>query len=295
MSFRRTDSGLSSMHKFLGVDAVVFVEGGATAFTLQQVYAGSYSAQADDIKYWQVVFSNFAPARNLHFRAVGSKGTIKEIAALILSGKVTRVLAAMDRDFDHLNNSLPRSGGIFHTLGYSWENDVWTEAVVLAAFKRFSNIPEAEKAVAKEIFEHFGQARRKLRHCVAADVMLASQGLQLLHRDKFRKVCRPSKNGPPSFSQSAARAVVTEASRKARPHRIMSKPVADPVRDCYGHLWGFFGYHLLVHVLRKYCRVRVTPKELLVPAVIDSFRGVLKSDALLANHYSPMFAATNWN
>ena len=63
MSFRRTDSGLSTMHKFLGVDAVAFVEGGPTTFTLEEVNAGSYTAQANDLKYWQIVFSSFEPKK----------------------------------------------------------------------------------------------------------------------------------------------------------------------------------------------------------------------------------------
>jgi hypothetical protein len=68
-----------------------------------------------------------------------------------------------------------------------------------------------------------------------------------------------------------------------------------PLRDCYGHLIEAFGYHVLVHVLRKYCKLRVTPKELLVPAVIDSFSSIIKSDASFAAHYSPMFAAVTWS
>jgi hypothetical protein len=294
MSFRRTDSGLSTMHKFLGVDAVAFVEGGPTTFTLEEVNAGSYTAQANDLKYWQIVFSSFEPTRTVHFRAVGSKETIKEIAALITAGKITHVLAAMDRDLDHLNNSLLHGAGVFHTLGYSWENDVWTDAAVIAAFKRFSNVPDAEEAAAKDITEHFAKVRRKLRHCVRIDALLVSNRLQPLPREPLRGTVRPSKSHPPDLSATALRGLVKETTKKARPCHIVGRPATEPLRDCDGHLLEAVGYHLLVHVLRKYCRLRVTPRDLLVPAVIDSFSSLIKSDPSFINHYTPMFAATTW-
>ncbi len=294
MSFRRTDSGLSTMHRFLGVDAVVFVEGGASSFTLEEIYAGRYSAQADDLKYWQIVFSTFAATRSVHLRSVGSKKTIREIAALIVCGKVTHVLAAMDRDLDHLNASLPLGAGTFHTLGYSWENDVWTGEVVLSAFRRFSNVPEAEGPASKEIRAHFARARQKLRHCVRVDAMLAAKGLRPLRREKFRRLLRPLKSHPPGFSRSAARALVKEASVRVRPQRLTGGPTHDTLRDCDGHLLGAFGYHLLVHVLRKYCQFRVTPKDLLVPAAIDAFAAALASNPLLTPHYSRQFAPVKW-
>ena len=138
------------MHRFVGADAVVFVEGVKASFTLEQISAGSYSPQADDLKYWQIVFAKFAPARILHSRAVGSKNTIREIGLLIVSGRVAHVMAAMDRDLDHLTGALPSGAGIFHTPGYSWENDVWMDAVVLATSKRFNTVPEAERQPKKK-------------------------------------------------------------------------------------------------------------------------------------------------
>src|ERR1700737_2950464 len=126
MSFRRTNAGMSNLHLFHGVDAVVFVEGGHGSFTLDQLSQGFYNNQAYDIKYWQIVFASFAPEKNFHFRAVGSKDSINELMNLIVSNKVKHVLVARDRDFDHLTGALRPSPGIFYTIGYSWENDVWT-------------------------------------------------------------------------------------------------------------------------------------------------------------------------
>lgn len=295
MTFRRTDSGLSRMHRFLGVDAVVFVEGGKTSYTLQQVGSGSYTAQADDLKYWQVIFSKFATGQALHFRAVGSKNTIREIGLLAASGKITHVFAAMDRDLDHLNSSLPNGPGTFHTAGYSWENDVWTDAVVFATFKKFSTVPEAEKAAEREISGQFALIRRKLRHCVRVDALLVANSLQPLHREKFNKVVLPVKSGPPTYSARAARLLVKEGRQKARPQRVSrAGPAPDTLVDCYGHLIENFGYHLLVHILSKYCKLKVTPRDLLVPAAIDAFSEALNSNGRLTAHYAPLFSRITW-
>jgi hypothetical protein len=292
MSFRRTEAGLSTMHRFLGVEAVVFVEGGKVSFTLQEVSGGSYSGQADDLKYWQIVFAQFCPGRPLHFRAVGSKNTIKEIAVLVSTGRVGHVYAAMDRDLDHLNGSLTKGTGVFHTLGYSWENDVWTHSVVFAAFKTFNTVPEAEKAAATEAEEQFCFMRSKLRHCVRADAALAASNLRPLLREKFAKIIRPVPKASPALNARAAKSLIREGRLKARPARAMAPGVVvHPLRDCYGHLIETFGYHLLVHLLSKYCGIKTTPRELLVPAAINAFSATLGKDADLTAHYAPMFSA----
>ena len=201
----------------------------------------------------------------------------------------------MDRDLDHLNGSLPIGPGTFHTAGYSWENDVWTDMIVFATFKKFSTVPEAEKAARREINEQFALMRTNLRHCVRADALLVANALQPLHREKFKKVVLPAKGGPPTYSARAARRLVKEGREKARPHRVSrTGPAPETLVHCYGHLLENFGYHLLVHVLSKYCKLKVTPRNLLVPAAIDAFSKTLNSNGRLTTHYAPMFSRAAW-
>src|SRR6267378_8219817 len=99
MSFRRTNSGMSNLHLFHGVDAVVFVEGVPTSFTLEQLEQGLFNNQAEDLKYWRIVFTTFVNGKTFHFRAVGSKNALIELSTLIISKQIRRVIVAMDRDF----------------------------------------------------------------------------------------------------------------------------------------------------------------------------------------------------
>ena len=280
------------MHRFLGVDAVVFVEGGASTYTLQEVEKGSYNSQADDLKYWQIIFTSFASRGKFHFRAVGSKTTIMEIAALIASGQVHHIFAAMDRDFDNLVGAIPKVAGVFYTLGYSWENDVWTSAVVFATFRKFNTAPGSEDAAKKEIEEAFLMFSKRVRRGVCVDAILAKNNLEPLAREKFVKVVRPVKGGPPALAATAIKDLIRKHRLNTRPARVFGGGIkVDVLGDCQGHLLENFGYHLLVYVLSKYCKIKTTPRDLLVPAAIDAFSYVIQINSALKMHYSGLFSA----
>jgi len=283
------------MHLFLGVDAVVFVEGGKMTYTIEQISQGLYNPQADDLKYWQIVFMAFAGQRTFHFRAVGSKRTIKELAVLITGNQVKHILVAMDRDLDHLAGTLPVGAGVLSTLGYSWENDVWTSEVVFATFKKFNTSPQTEIQAKNTIEDEFAKARSKLKCCVLADAILRFNKLDPLPRAKLEKIVRPSASGPPTISLETAKSIIRTQRLKVRPTRLRGPKVRpNTLRDCYGHLLANLGYHVLAHVLKKFCGISVTPKQLLGPAAIDAFATLLPRDQALTSHYNSMFGAINW-
>jgi hypothetical protein len=291
MSFRRTNAGMSNLYLFHGVDAVVFVEGGGEAFTLEQLSQGLYNNQAYDIKYWQIVFGSCAPTKKFHFRAVGSKNSINEIVNLIVANNVKHVFVARDRDFDHLTGILRPSPGIFYTSGYSWENDVWTAPIIFETFRKFSSVPDNEIAAKQLIDSEFANLAAGLRGCVRADAVLSFNKAEPLLRSKFAKIVRPTHNGPPTLVKANARSLVREQRLKIRPHKLKGPSVkVHPLRDCYGHLLETFGYHLLAHALAKLSKLKTLPKELLIPAAIDSFAAHLKTNIALLAHYNPMFA-----
>jgi hypothetical protein len=290
MNFRRTNSGLSNLHLFHSVDAIVFVEGGNVTFTIDQITEGRYNSQANDIKYWQIIFETFEPSKAFHFRAVGSNNTIDEIARSIASKEITHVFVARDRDFDHWHGTLPAGPGIFYTIGYSWENDVWTPPVVFATFKKFSNAPDSEIEALKLIDSEFAKMYRSMTGCVRADAILTFNKADGIPKTELIKVVRPSQTGPPTISRETVRALVRARRLKTRPQRLIGpKNRALTKVDCFGHLLESFGYHLLVHVLKKFCGLRTTPRELLVPAAIDSFASSVTANKVLSGHYGQLF------
>jgi len=129
LSFKRTDSGLSNMHLFVKVDAIIYVEGGETSYSLEDIKSGKYNKSSVDITFWRALFHYFLPGKKYHFRAVGSKSSLLELKELISKNLISNVYIAMDSDFDRHQNSRRKKKGIFCTHGYSWENDVWKPSV----------------------------------------------------------------------------------------------------------------------------------------------------------------------
>src|SRR6185437_15614878 len=133
MSFHRTPGGLFNLRYFLKVDGVIYVEGGES-FTAEQIMNGSYTAESHDIHFWRTVFRACGSSLKLAFRAVGSKTNLQKLARLVDNGEVTGTLVAMDRDYDHLFGNKISSPQVLYTYGYSWENDVWTTAIIEELF-----------------------------------------------------------------------------------------------------------------------------------------------------------------
>src|SRR5260370_4223455 len=271
------------------------MEGGTSCYSLKELAQGSYNAQADDLKYWQIVFTAFAGERTFHFRAVGSKTTIRELAGLILGGQVKHVLIVMDRAFDHITGSLPTGPGVLSTSGYSWENDVWTSPVVFAAFRKFNTSPEVEPQAMTLIEQEFARVNSKLRCCVRADAILSFNNLEPLPRDKLKKIVRPVRGGAPTIALPFAKSLVRTRRLKTRPRRLFGPKVKlTTLADAYGHLLQAFGYHLLVYVLSKFSGIKTTPRQLLVPVAIDAFAVQLQADPALKLHYSTLFGSIKW-
>src|SRR5665213_77182 len=137
MSFQHSPAGLSNLHIFSRVDAIVFVEGGESR-SIADVRSGKFDSISSDVAFWQRCFSELGPPIKLQFRAVGAKPTLLDLAREVAQG-VTGVYVAMDRDFDHLMGQAIRAPGVLYTFGYSWENDVWTEMVIEEVFYTLCN------------------------------------------------------------------------------------------------------------------------------------------------------------
>ena len=57
MSFTRTNSGLSNLALFHGVDLIVFTEGGEESYSYEDVLASKFNERSVDIKFWSGIFS----------------------------------------------------------------------------------------------------------------------------------------------------------------------------------------------------------------------------------------------
>ena len=292
MTFHRTPSGLSNLHLFYQADAVVFVEGGEN-YSLLEVTQGKYNAHSHDVKFWATLFSHLLPTRRCQFRAVGSKASLVALVDYVLEHRVQRVFVCMDRDLDHLTSRAQSAPTIVRTFGYSWENCVWTKEVVLAAFRKFNTSDPDTSQAEKEIGDAFTQAAARLRWFVFGYCILVLAGSTSIDiAGTLGAIVRKSADSP-RINRGYLLKMIRSGHSAAGRVRLEAKIKTNTLLDCYGHLIGRFGYHLLSYLLRKYCGVRTFPIEAATPIAIDLAVTMMQSSR--AKHYSAQLTRLPWD
>jgi hypothetical protein len=293
MTFQRTPSGLSNLHVFLNVDAIVFVEGGVSR-TLHEVQSGEFDNESDDIPFWQKCFAELGPRLTLQFRAVGSKPTLIAIAQQVADGVVTGVYVAMDRDFDPLLGLAITAPRVLYTFGYSWENDVWRQAVIEEVFYTLCGVCRYTVKISQIIATSFARFERDIRWTTYGDFLCVKHGIPLLPRRSPQRVMTEARTSAPAINRTALHLCIREA--KAKRTGAMSAGVrikTDPLLDCCGHVVGAFGYSLLVYLFKKFCKGTTYPRHLMDSVAIDKFFERIRSGQLVEvrSHYEQQLTA----
>ena len=117
--FHRTPHGLSNQATFEKVDAIVYAEGGSRFYTRQDLELGGGDPNTLDAAFWYTNLRLAVPHKKVRVRSVGNKTTLVGIAHLLVAGSVSRVIVAMDRDFDDRRGRRIDHRNVFYTHGYS--------------------------------------------------------------------------------------------------------------------------------------------------------------------------------
>ena len=126
--FYRTSLGLSNENLFYDVDLIVYCEGVETA---------DDSSTLDEV-FWTQVFE--ANGKKVKCKSYGSKTNLLPLAKNILLKSVSKVVVAMDRDYDHLRGTTIEHPQVIYTFGYSWESDVMLDFDFNRALTLFVNV-----------------------------------------------------------------------------------------------------------------------------------------------------------
>ena len=292
MTFRRTESGLSNFYLFVDADAVVFVEGGLS-FNREAVDNGDFTSCSSDIRFWQTLFTIYRPEKNFQFRSIGSKETVKSIALDIKEGRVSNVVVAMDRDFDHLNSRIIASDDVLYTRGYSWENDVWESKIILEAFCTLSgsckNNTSSEADIIDSLLDVFST---HMSRAVLVDAILSQHDNSFFDRAKPGRYIEVENNGSPNVNLEQVKVSLIEArNRNNRPTIRKSSIEINSLVDCFGHLLADYAYRILAYLIEKVRRLPKLPKEYATVMVVEKFAQVLEAGGLpsLKQHYDTQF------
>ena len=287
MSFQHSSAGLSNLHIFAGVDAIVFVEGGESR-SITDVRSGQFDSTSTDVAFWQKCFSEFGPQITLQFRAVGAKPTLIDLAREVATGSVTSVYVAMDRDFDHLLGLEIRAPRVLYTFGYSWENDVWRQSVLEEVFYTLCNTCRTTVKVNQTIVSSFSGFERDLRWPTYADYICVKHGVAMLPRSGAQRLMKNTRAAPPALEKAALRRCVRDArSKRSAAVNAGDRIKLNPLVDCCGHLISVLGYSLLVHLLKRFCKGTTYPRSIVNSLAIDRLFSEIRRGGFqeLRTHY----------
>jgi hypothetical protein len=131
-ALRRSSGGLRSLHRFHGVDLVVFCEGGLS-LSPSEVASGQGVGGTLDALYWSKVIFLLGVPGKCHCKSIGSKATLIEIAKTIEDNSIETITVCVDADYDRYDNEAVALRRLARSLGYSWENDICSKPVIEAS------------------------------------------------------------------------------------------------------------------------------------------------------------------
>ena len=125
MKFTRSRSGLKNFGRFFGADLTLYVEGRL----LTQLPVEDPTRP--DTKFYNALCSKYLSGRKVKIKLTGNRKSALGYHEKIISSSIPDSLVIVDRDYDGLLFTPIDKPKLILTYGYSWENDFWTEALIL--------------------------------------------------------------------------------------------------------------------------------------------------------------------
>lgn len=264
----RSAEGLQSEPLFHQAQVVVWTEGGTLPERDQIAEErpgldwDTYSDAADDIAFWRIIFSRCRPDVSFYFKAAGSKTRARRMAAEVAARKMASVAVCLDRDHDWIADKLIVDANVIYSRGYSWENEVWTPALVRKAFKlAYSGTAHEAEAVAiiEQRARHF---ESKLRWYVRSDTIREIIGCRYLSKYRKGLVVTDSSNLPSIRTTHIVRNRREELTVNITLSPAQKAVILDTHMGCVGHIVASFYFHTLRHLIIRFANMSSVPSEI---------------------------------
>lgn len=172
----RTQSGLANQHVFLGVDFVVYVEGGGS-FGHGIEAAASGAEDTHDAEFWRAIFNVTSPEKTFHVKSVGCKSVAEQIALTIARTGAPGTFVCTDSDISSLLFEAGPLVPTFRTWGYSWENDAACWEVAAKVFTDLHGGSTRARSALEQFQAWYDQHLEEYRPYIADDVKQIKLGL----------------------------------------------------------------------------------------------------------------------
>lgn len=158
--FEYSADALNARNAFLGVDAIIYVEGD------------------DDVPFWYEIFSKVS-GFSFEIEPRGGSNELDKYICLIENGDINAI-AARDADYLPFMGRVSGSKKVVYTLGYSIENTLYISSSVHALAKQWCKAPTLPSSVCTDWLLDFSL---KIAPLVAQDIAnaKAATGLHVLH------------------------------------------------------------------------------------------------------------------
>jgi len=271
MTFRRTACGLANLYLFVGVDLIVFTEGGPRTVSKQRAMEGDFNSTAIDIAFWRELFTRVRPQLGVEFRALGSKNVLQDIAREIITNDIGHVCVAMDRDYDGLCSNTIVSPKVIYTRGYSWENELYNANIIERVFYDISRVDRTVVRVRTEIQQIMRRANANLRWLTYADFLLCIGGTSLFSRKGVEGAISDGARLP-CIRRSWLFRELQRKRRELGRFRVAQNPIKlDPKRDCYGKVLLTLSCRILFYLIKKYTKMPSLPKDYAIVFLLKAF------------------------
>jgi hypothetical protein len=157
--FEYSVDALNARNAFLGVDAIVYVEG------------------EDDVPFWHEIFSQVS-GLSFEIEPRGCSNELDKYISLIENGDINAI-AARDSDYLLLTGKVSSSKKVVYTLGYSIENTLYVSSSVHALTKQWCKAPTLPSSICVDWLRDLSI---KIAPLVVQDIanIKAAAGLQVL-------------------------------------------------------------------------------------------------------------------
>lgn len=272
MSFTRTNSGLSNLALFCGVDLIVFTEGGESSYSYEDVLAGKFNERSVDIKFWSGVFSKHNFEKTIEFRALGSKTCSKAICELLVSNSINNVAVALDSDLDDISGTKFSSPYILYTRGYSWENDVYHPQLVKEQIESLVYLQRLPNDYADIINESYRKFDRLANRILKLELMFRDIG------SKFITDCSGERfvSGKikPEFKIRQIKILLEQRKDTlVKPVYLRGMGVGYcGIKYCYGKLREALAIANISYIVGNLEKQKSLPKDIIVSSMLDRYQ-----------------------
>ncbi|MEQ8346756.1 MAG: hypothetical protein RIB84_21050 [Sneathiellaceae bacterium] len=272
MTFVRSPQGLSNLYLFSNVDYVVFTEGGPSTFSVHEAARGEFNqAAGPDVHFWAQVFYHGRRDLRVHVRGLGSKTTLNEIAKLVESGDASNICVAMDSDYSQIFDEKFKSKYILYTYGYSWENDLFEEELLISVLDSIGAYSNDTSIIDMDISEAFSCARRELLWLTYADILLFSARQSLFDRKKPESSISDF-HTIPRIQKSRLKTLLKTRRTFIGKFRSCGKFQGISVEQhCPGKVLLLFTYRVMQYIIKRYSKFPIPHKKYAVHLLFSHF------------------------